>query len=196
MHKLSHKLGDEWVEYSFPPVFSFQEATRRVVAGVPHGDTEVFERLVSCLEPPYSLLYVLHTPRGEGEPGRYQSPELSSEKFHAFIAQFKSYLSADARFDLWAHSRKENATVVWDRHNLLYAYGPVERFSSELHVLGFTNGTPQVPVPHAHHYRQELDSYATELIAAFEWLRSPLRPEDEQLDGGSKSHPADPQRNV
>jgi hypothetical protein len=183
MHKLSHKLGNEWVEYSFPPIFSVSvlKATSRIVAGVPHGDAEVFERLVSSLEAPYSLLYVLHTPRGEGEPGRYQSPELSSETFHAFIGQFKSYLSADARFDLWAHSRSENATVVWDRHNLLYAYGPLDKFSSELRTLGFSNGVPQVPDPHQHHYREALDSSATDLLAAFQWSRSLLKPADEQF---------------
>jgi hypothetical protein len=183
MHKMDYLSGTEWIEHSFPPQFTCAESsdgTTRIVAGVPHGDTEIFEHLVSALEPPYFLLYVLHTPRGEGGAGRYQSPKLSLEQLRMFITRFRPFLSADARFDIWAHSPAENATVVWDRHNMLYAYGPLEKFSSLLRSLGFDAGELQVPDPHAHNYRQELDSYAKELLAVFEWSRSPLHKEDEQ----------------
>ena len=133
------------------------------------------------MQPPYLLLYILHTPRGEGEPGRYQSAELSATDLQALMARFGAYLSSDARFDLWAYSPSEDATVVWDRHNELYAYGPLARFSEELRALGFFSGSISTPAPHQHHYRQELDAPASELLAALEWSHSPLRPEDEQF---------------
>jgi len=183
MHKLDYLSGTEWIEHSFAPQFSsteLQDGSCRIVVGVPHGDAEIFERLVSSLEPPYFLLYILHTPRGEGEAGRYQSPELSVEQFHSFISKFKLFLSGDARFDIWTHSPNENATVVWDRHNILYAYGSIEKFAKVLRSLGFDAGEPEVPVPHAHNYRKELDSYANELLTAFDWSWSPLHNEDEQ----------------
>jgi hypothetical protein len=183
MHKLSHLAGGEWTELSYPPVFTVTPSVSgatRLVGVAPHGDAEPFERLVLSLEPPYFLLYVLHTPRGEGDAGRYQSPELTAEELRAFVAKFKDYLSADARFDLWAYSPAERATVVWDRHNQLFGYGPVERFATELRALGFSEGTSEVPSPHQHHYWAELDSQATALLSNLEWSYSPLKPEDEQ----------------
>ena len=183
MHKLDYLSGTEWIEHSYAPQFArveLQGGTSRIIAGVPHGDTEIFEHLVSSLEPTYFLLYILHTSRGEGEAGRYQSPALSVEQLNTFISKFKPFLSGDARFDIWAHSSTENATVVWDRHNMLYAYGPIEKFSKVLRSLGFDVGKPEIPVPHAHNYRKELDGYAKELLTAFDWSWSPLHNEDEQ----------------
>jgi hypothetical protein len=34
--------------------------------------------------------------------------------------------------NLWIHSPEAGATVVWDRHDLLYAYGPLERIGAVL----------------------------------------------------------------
>jgi hypothetical protein len=183
MYKLGRLEGDRWVEHSYPPVYRLPETPDELqclVAGVPDGNPEVFSRLVKCLKPPYELLYVLHTPRGEGEAGRYQSPELSLAQFQAFVSQFSALLTQDARFDIWARSSSDSATVVWDRHNQLFAYGPLPRFASELQLLGFSAGNPEVPVPHAHHYHDELDPLAEEVLRAFEWAYSPLRKGDEQ----------------
>lgn len=182
MHKLSQLVDGSWIECSYPPVFALESVhnTQRLKVGVPSGNSEPFERLVLSLEPPYLLLYVLHTPRGEGEPGRYQSQELSANEFRLFMQKFGAFLSADARFDIWAHSPSEQATVVWDRHNHIFAYGPVERFSSELRALGFNSGALQGSAPHQHHYRSEFDEHASELLSSYSWSYSPLRPEDEQ----------------
>jgi hypothetical protein len=182
MKKLSHFVEAEWREHSFPPLYASDvvRETPRLVAGIPSGRPEVFERLASCLAPPYFLLYVLHTPRGEGEPGRYQSTEISAGKFRSFMARFGTYLSNDARFDIWLHSPSENATLVWDRHNQLFAYGPLDRLAVELRALGFIEGRCEVPAPHQHHYRAEHDTDAAELLSWSSWRHSPLRPEDEQ----------------
>lgn len=177
MYRLGHLVNNEWHAHSYPPIFEIGD---RIVAGVPNGDPVVFETLVERLAPPYHLLYILHTPRGEGQPGRYQSPALTLAEVKEFIVRFGPFLSADARFDLWAHSPSDKGTVVWDRHNQLFAYGPLDQFASALLLLGFTNGTPQIPVPHEHHYRKEFDHLAKDLLAAIEWSFSPLRPEDEQ----------------
>lgn len=183
MNKLDYQSDTEWKEHSFSKIYEcseLSEGTCRIVAGVPNGDTSFFKRLTLCLKPPYYLLYVLHTPRGEGDPGRYQSPGLSAVQLCEFIARFKSFLSADARFDIWAHSPSENATVVWERHNLIYAYGPLEKFSTELSSMGFSKGELNIPFPHQHHYQHEMDEDAKSLLAFCEWSYSPLRAEDKQ----------------
>jgi hypothetical protein len=177
MHRLSHLVDETWQPYRHPRLFS---AGERVLAGVPDSDPEVFGRMLSCLSEPFHLLYVLHTPRGEAEPARYQSPLMSASEVEGFLVRFWHYLSSDSRFDLWAHSPSNGGTVVWDRHDQLFAYGPVEQFSSVLRSLGFREGTTCVPSPHQHHYRAEMDCAARELMESINWSSSPLRPEDEQ----------------
>jgi len=183
MHKLSCRNGSGWSEHSFSPVF-VQLVTGSgkpfVLAGVPGGDAIVFERLAFLLEPPYVLLYVLHSPRGEAEPGRYESPALSREELGSFLARFGGYFSGDGRFDIWVFAPREEATIAWDHHNRLFAYGPIERFASELRALGFQSGKPVVPDPHEHHFRKEFDAQASELLAAFEWEWFELQPQDGQ----------------
>lgn len=177
MHRLSHLVQGEWTAHSHPPVFEISE---RLVAGVPGGDPAVFAALVECLSPPFNLLYVLHTPRGEAQPGRYQSPQISFAEFREFIGSFGSFLSSDGRFDLWAHSRTDDATVIWDRHNQLFAYGPLKQYASVLTALGFGRGRPVIPTPHEHHYRPEFDAFARRLMQAYDWSRTALHPEDFQ----------------
>lgn len=183
MHKLSHQLDGQWVEHSFAPIFmeqTIKTGNTRLVVGVPSKNAKIFTHLVDSLAPPYLLLYVLHTPRSEDQAGRYQSPELDSQGLHNFLDRFSCFLSLDARHDIWAYSPSENATIVWDRHNLIYAYGPVQRFSSILTEIGFSTGAPNASFPHQHHYRKELDIDAAALLSALDWQYTPLHPEDEQ----------------
>src|SRR3954469_2050533 len=183
MYKLSYLNKGEWVEHSFAPVFSF-EATQsgggRVVTCAPGGDPLIFQRLLGVLEPTYILLYVLHTPRGEGPAGRYRSPELTSVQFQRFMERFESYLRADGRFDLWGYSASEEPFVVWDRHNRVFAYGDSDEAVATLRGMGFEAGDIRIPSPHSHHFRPECDVDARALLAAFDWTHMPLRPEDEQ----------------
>nr|BFD42352.1 hypothetical protein FFPRI1PSEUD_38510 [Pseudomonas sp. FFPRI_1] len=94
---------------------------------------------------------VLHTGRGGGQQGRYQSPALSLQGVTGFIHEFNTYLSSAGRFDRWQHSPGQQATVLWDRHNLLNAHGPPEDYAPTLRALGFSHGEPQLPVPDTHH---------------------------------------------
>ncbi|MBT0962110.1 hypothetical protein [Denitromonas iodatirespirans] len=183
MHKLDWQSAEEWLPHSYAPRFITETTsaeTSRLVAGVPDGDSSVLLKLVECLTPPFFVLYVLHTPRGEGDPGRYQSPELDLDALQSFVSRFASFFAGDARFDLWVHSPRAKGTIVWDRHNLIYGYGPVECFGRALDSLGFSEGRPIIPSPHLHHYRKEFDEDAKTLLSAFSWQCSPLRPEDEQ----------------
>lgn len=183
MHKLDWKPAEEWVPHSHAPIFTTEITsahTPRLVGGVPRGDASILLKVVECLTPPFFVLYVLHTPRGEGNPGRYQSPELELTDFQSFISRFSSFFAGDARFDLWVHSPSSHGTIVWERHNLLYGYGPLECYGRALASLGFSEGRPTIPGSHIHHYRQEWDEEAKAVLAAFHWRYSSLRAEDEQ----------------
>lgn len=183
MNKLDRLVGDEWVPYVVPSVFSrahLKNGSERLEIGVPNGDAQLLERLAAELQPPYYLLYVLHTPRGEGEAGRYQSPAVEPHQLQAFLARFRVLLASDSRFDLWLHSPADGATLVWDRHDLMYAYGDLEGLAKVLVGMGFVEGSAQPDFDHSHHYRPEMDADASALLNYFDWHHSPLQPADEQ----------------
>jgi hypothetical protein len=183
LHKLDWLSAGEWKRHSHAAIFTIETTTTgtpRLLAGFPDGKSSVLSRLVECLAPPFYILYVLHTPRGEGDPGRYQSPLLDLNDVQSFISRFSAFFTGDARFDLWVHSPASGGTIVWDRHNLIYGYGPTERYCDALESIGFAEGAPTVPVPHAHNYRPEFDDDAKALLSIFSWQFSELRPEDEQ----------------
>jgi hypothetical protein len=182
-YKLAILWDNQWVEHSHAALFerrAMEGGGERLHVGVPSGDPDVLRNLLQCLEPPYFLLYVLHTPRGEAAPGRYQSPELSNDQVLSFLTRYADFLRSDARFDIWVHSPATRGTIVWERHNLIYAYGPLDCFEAQLRRLEFAVGPAAIPGPHQHHYREECDADASAVIAEWDWVHSPLKPADEQ----------------
>ena len=183
IYKLGHQVAGQWVEHSYPPLYSVQltsTGAERVITAAPGSDSAIFRTLTAVLSPPFIFLYVLHTPRGEGNAGRYQSPELSHRDLSRFLDRFGTFLQADARFDLWLHSPADQATLVWDRHNMVYGYGPNSLYVTALHGLGFGTGDLRAPVPHRHCYHAAFDTDARAPLEQMSWIASPLHPEDEQ----------------
>lgn len=183
MFKLSHQVEEEFIEHSHARLIQrerMSEGSERLVVGVPSGNCTAFSKLIACLAEQFFLLYVLHTSRGEGKQGRYQSPEISKAEVNSFLKTYSGLLSQDARQDIWIRSQSSNGTLVWDRHNVIYAYGPISEYESALFDIGYSKADVVVPVPHCHHYREEFDSDAKSVLSAFEWKYTPLRPEDKQ----------------
>ena len=182
LHKLHHLVGDSWEPLSYPAVYrreTMTDGNDRIVATVPRSDPAIFMALAEQIAEPYCFLYVLITPRGEGEPGRYESEPLDAGQVRDFLFRFGSFLQQDSRCSLWLHSFADGATVVWDHHDLIFGYGPLDRYVAALDFLGFQVGEPAIPFPHSHNYHVSLDAEATEILEAFDWLRKSLQPEDD-----------------
>jgi hypothetical protein len=180
MYKLAQFVEGEWVEHSHPAAFEYRmlsDGSARLEVGVPAADVEIPRQLSRCMEPPYEILYVLHTSRGEGDMGRYQSPPIERAGLDAFLSRYQTYLRADGRFALWIYTPQ--AMLVWDHHNLLYAYGALPCFEQTLRSMGFTPGRLSIPAPHSHNYHPECDADAGAILAHFDWRRSELRPGDD-----------------
>jgi hypothetical protein len=183
-HKLTLDVDGVEMAPSSPTVFERQQmrnGAARLVLTTPTDRPGLFRALAGQLTEPLFVLYILHTPRGEGAAGRYQSPSLDSQELDDFLATFEAFLAGDARHDVWVHSASDGRTLVWDRHDLIYAEGePLEDIAAALERMAFTSG----PVPrigaHVHYYRPELDADAAAVLAHFDWTRTDLRPEDEQ----------------
>src|SRR5262245_59096907 len=145
------------------------------------GDyTERVQELVSALQPPFKVLYVLLMPRGGSQPGRYESPALEAGELAGLFRDFGDFWSEDSRHDIWVRSGPDRATVVWDRHGLIYAYGPLARFESVLAARGHTTLAPgEIPSPHVHYYHPQWDDAERTLLARLAWKYTPLTPADQ-----------------
>lgn len=140
--------------------------------------------LASVLTGPFHLLYVLHTTRTGATLGRYESPESSREDIDAFFRAFGRFIAEDARHDVWILSQGERATIVLDRHNIIYAYGPLDLYERALLQIGAAEGeAPDTDRVHAHHYHAEWDDAEREVLGYGEWRVHPLRPSDVQFEG-------------
>jgi hypothetical protein len=129
---------------------------------------------------PFFFLYVLVIYRGGGETGRYQSDELSREELDNLFARYGEFWDRDGRHSIWLRSQQDDGTLVYDRHNLIYAYGPIERFKLVLESVGYTK-TPEVSLgfEHKHCYYPEFDVFEQELTTKFADRKTDLQQGDE-----------------
>lgn len=182
-YKLAAGGFDSERPFSHGAVFAYEtmsSGAERIVAGNPGGDPAVFARLIREIEPPFYLLYVLHTPRSEVEPGRYQSPLLEAAQLFDILDRYGGYFQSDGRHHLWVFSPEQEATVVWDNHNMIFAYGPLKDFERAFREMGFQPGPrPSMDFEHLHFYRSEFDEMADQLLDELDWEWSELRDGDD-----------------
>jgi hypothetical protein len=117
-----------------------------------------------------------------GLRGGHAAALLDGPDVQAALDRFGAFLAGDARHDVWLHSAG-GGTVVLDRFNMIYEYGPLDDFAALLERGGVRRGAlPEVPYPHALHYHEMWDGAERDALAAFGWRITPLRPEDVQFD--------------
>jgi hypothetical protein len=132
------------------------------------------------LPEPFGILYVLLTPRKENQPGRYQSPRpCSRDEMESFLLEFREFFESDGRHHVWVMSLPESSTLVYDQHNVIFAYGPLQEFTEVLKASGFQEGTVSFPSPHAHNYNAENDDTEERLLNHWAWIQTPLQPGDD-----------------
>jgi hypothetical protein len=182
MWKIDIEADGRWVERDAERRFTHETSLvgSRLRFVLPRSRPHLVRELSSALQGPLQLLYVLHTSRGEGPEGRYQSPTLTQDDVDAFLTRYAGFLNGDARYDLWIRSTHSNTVLVWDRHNDVYLYDAPPNVVERLTGLGFKGGDLDPLGAHTHHYRAEFDGDAREILTAFAWTRTALRPEDEQ----------------
>lgn len=155
--------------------------SRLVIAPAGHY-VELIMRLTGAMREPFGLLYVLLVPRGGGESGRYQSPApVTSVELESFLWQYQDLFEKDARQHLWITSVDNSSLLVYDNHDVIYAYGPLADFESLLRSNGLTQCEGvSFPVPHMHRYNAEFDQQEREVMKHWEWMRFPLQESDDR----------------
>jgi hypothetical protein len=182
--KFCRLVQGEHVPHEYGDVYFEQPCGdgRRLVIGPSANPVALLAELAGELQGnPWFVLYVLLVPRqGNREPGRYQSrPFESHAALTSFLQSFRAFFEGDGRHHVWVGSAANDGLLVYDQHNVLFAYGPVDRFKSVLMSHGFREREFWFPCPHSHAYMPENDSEEERLMAAIEWQRFPLQPGDE-----------------
>jgi hypothetical protein len=158
--------------------------TYRLVIAPAADHVKVLEHLIEVMPEPMWLLYLLVVPRGNVEAGRYQSNDPQSrQQVRDFLQEFRVFLEADGRHNLWIRSVASTAMLVYDRHSLIYAYGLTEVWKPMLQQFGMNEVAPasiEVPDPHSHHYNAAFDIEERRILGHLDWSHTPIREGDER----------------
>lgn len=174
--------------YEYPDVWVRETTDRldRLAIAPRTGYVELLDKLAFALQEPFWLLYVLVVPRGGSEQGRYQSEDsFTFVQLKQFLTEYSSFLEKDGRHNLWIRPVSGEGLLVYDRHNIIYAYGPLDRFIPVLQSAGLTESRDQFlhyESPHVHCYHPEFDRDEEQMLSRHRWAISPLRPGDENPD--------------
>ena len=164
--------------YDYGNIYQLEETENyiRLKIGASVHQIQLMLELSACLEAPYFCLYVLVTPRdGILEEGRYQSPLIEShEALVDFLLDFKEPIETDGRHHVWIGNANNDGLIIYDKHNVIYTYGQVDRFLSVLHTHGRKHEVFNFPCPHGHYFHDENDGAIRNMLTYWDWQHFPL----------------------
>jgi hypothetical protein len=182
LYKLGRVLPEEQ-KYEHNNIWTIETTTgpERLALGVVTSHVDYLLKLTKVMREPFWLLYILTVSRCGHTPGRYQSDiSKTREEMEKFLITFRSFLENDGRHHLWIGSESGPELLVYDRHNIIYAYGPIDQFSAILVGDGLTlSSDVSISSPHSHHYHQAFDPEEDALMAHWEWQQFPLADSDD-----------------
>jgi hypothetical protein len=170
-------------EFAFPDVYELERGTawQRLRIGLRHGEVERMVELCSELPGPFGVLYVLVVSRLGRDQGRYQSSRpVEFDDLAEFLRRYRDFIEQDGRHHIWVSDVADEGQLIFDRHNIIYAYGPLDRFKARLRARGVTEGTVRIPTPHGHEYHAEFDVLEDEMMSYWDWRYFPLGPGDDE----------------
>jgi hypothetical protein len=180
--KLGTVRAGEDVPWSYAPSYARQVVggVERLVIAPGAAPVSLLRELLALLPEPLWVLYVLVTPRSDAPAGRYQSAKAHPrEEVLALLERFEDYLAGDGRHNLWLAAPPAGQLVL-DRHDVIYAYGPIAEIIVRLKEKGFAEVEMiRVPVPHSHHFHEALDGDELAMLEHWEWMHSELQETDD-----------------
>jgi hypothetical protein len=183
-YKFGHlDFSGEEVPFQYGNHWAVERTTgpSRLVIAPASNQIALITRLATVMRAPFEVLYVLLVPRGGGKSGRYQAPKpIDFGEVELFLWQFQELFESDARQHVWVGSADNSSLLVYDNHNVIYAYGPLEEFERILASAGLARCEDvRFPKPHTHRYNFEFDQQAESVLKYWEWVHSPLQESDD-----------------
>jgi len=153
--------------------------TERLTIAPSQKQIDLICSLLSEMEGPYGFLYIMVVSRSEYEPARYQLEQsLDLRQVSELLRDFQDFFEQDGRCTLFLGSHCDGAQIIYDRHNIIYAYGNLDAYRRVLRERGFLDEKVIVPAPHKHYYHKEFDEDEKRLFAMGNWFKSPLHDTD------------------
>ncbi|AIE88134.1 hypothetical protein [Fimbriimonas ginsengisoli] len=172
-----HEPGAGMVAHRYANVYHREKG--RLVIAPKRDQIGLFLALARQIDGPFRFVYVLLGPFGRYAEGRYElSVRLDHESLELLLDQFRLFFQGDARHHVFIGNDSPEPLLFYDQHDLIYAYGPAERYVPLLESQGLTPGVPEMPSPHSHHIRPEFDVVAEELLSGRDWKTGPLLESD------------------
>ena len=182
VYKFGSLDGAEEKSYQYSDTFALEQTSgpERLVIAPAGRHVLLLRDLLSVMPEPFGILYVLVVPRAHGEAGRYQiANPASRSEVESFLHTFQDFLEQDARHHIWIASTTTSDLVVYDNHNVIYAYGRLPEFVQCLVKRGLKKEeVVRFPSPHAHKYNAIFDQDQERVLNYWEWERFPLRESD------------------
>ena len=169
--------------YEYPDVYAVEKTSgpQRLVIAPSGKHISILIELLHVMPEPFGILYVLVVPRGGSKAGRYETVDpVSQDQAEDFLNRFSQYFEEDGRHDIWLASTSGSGQLVYDRHNVIHAYGPLLEFEKVASGHGLAKVEfVRFPSPHTHNYHAACDPEAREVLHYWHWMRSPLQDSDE-----------------
>jgi hypothetical protein len=184
MGKLSvRNEAKEWVAHDYGDAFFRQPVSsgERLVIGPSGAHVELMLGLAQTWRTQqFYILYLLLISHSGAELGRYKSPLIESlEDLQVFFYTYETFLESDGRHHIWIGSPANDGLLVYDQHNLIFAYGDLSCYEKVLASKGFTVNEFWFPCPHSHSYPATNAQQEEDLLRHFPWQRTPLQEGDE-----------------
>lgn len=101
------------------------------------------------------------------------------DELATFLDRFGPFLGSDRRHEFWIKAGEGPDLLVYDPHEIVFAYGDLDRFERALLAEGYVPGEVSIPVPHMHYYHAENDADTESLLASRLWTYFALTADDE-----------------
>ena len=157
------------------------EGWARVVIGPNRDHIKVLDTLSDRWSTPdYFVLYVSLMSHTGKKTGRYQSPMFNKEDLDLFLYTHREFLEGYGGQHLWVGHPNSGELLVYDHHNLIYAYGNIDSYVQTLEELGFRPGRISIPAPHTHSFDSHYTQLEDDLFGYFDWTWFPLQDGDDE----------------
>jgi hypothetical protein len=182
----AYKFGwipNEERSYAYANVFAVEKTTgpERLIIAPSAQHISLMLDVVQTMAEPFGILYILIAPRGGASAGRYQKAESATRiEAEKFFHRFTDFFENDGRHHIWIASMANSDMLVYDNHNVIYAYGRLPEFGRRLVNRGLAKvNDVAFPSPHTHKYNPVFDREQQEVLRYWEWKHSPLQDDDD-----------------